>query len=275
MMGTMKPNGLKWRYLSSSAFLLAATVTGQAAVLTLEAIQPYPSTMSTPVNLTTQGDLDWAYWAGTGASALTTRPPTNSKSGATAISDLEAMGGASGSTLRGSSSGTATANGRYSWSGDGTASGLTSGSNVDLPGSLIFNSTLGNSTTLPNANGAGFSLTVAGDPLATRYVTLYFGGFGITGELTVTLNGATTIVDTSQTFPVNDPKYVSAYQIAFRPDSASDLLTIQYLGSAASSGSSHVGIEAVTYGTAPAIPEPAAIALGGIGGLFLIGKRRR
>lgn len=255
------------------AGLIAGSASLSAAVLSLDATQSYSSAMASPVNLTTQGDLDWAYWAVTGATTTTSRAPTNSKTGATAISDLSAVGGAAGSTLRGTSSTTATTTGRYSWN-DGSAAGLTAGTNVDLPGSLVFNSTLGNSTTLPNSNGAGFSLTVKGDPTAVRYVTLYFGGFGTTASLSLTLNGATTILDTSQFFAVSDPKSITAYQIAFRPDSADDLLTIEYLGSGATNASSHVGIEAVTYGTLPAIPEPGISLLSGIGVLLLFRRRK-
>ena len=123
-------------------------------------------------------------------------------------------------------------------------------------------------------NGQGFSFTIAGDTSADRYVTLFAGGFASVGQLTLTLNNATTIVDTSQLFANVGPKQIAAYQIRFRPDNPGDNLTVSFVSSSNTDGNSHVGIETITVGTAPVIPEPSMSALAGLGGLALLRRRR-
>ncbi len=229
-----------------------------AAVLSLDSVVNVNTTVTTPIDLTARGTVDWAYWAPASATLLTPPvPPTNEKITATAISSLSNVGG---TALRGST--TAATVERYSWS-DGTPTA--SGTNQSLAG-LIFNSALGTS-----ANGNGLQLTVAGDPAIERIVTLYLGGFAARGNLTLTLNGATTVIDTSQNFSNSSPKQISIYTVRFEPDNISDLLTVRYTASdITDTNNSHVGMQAVTVG----VPEPGSIGLGIVGVLALALRRR-
>ena len=164
--------------------------------------------------------------------------------------------------MRGSS--TSTTVERYSFS-DGTSP--TSGTNASLAG-LIFNSDIG---TL--AAGKGLQLSIAGDPALERIITLYLGGFGATGNLTLTLNGvALPVTDSSQVFTSTNPKHIAIYTVRFQPDFAADTLTVQYTASAVTDTvNGHVGLQAVTVS---AVPEPGTSILGGVGALLLCRRRR-
>lgn len=260
----MKPNVL-WASGALIAIPLAAAAmigTVQAATLSLDAFQKYDAPMSPPSNLTTEGSLDWAYWA-SNVGTVVPGPvaPTNDKSGGTIISSLSVVG--SGSGLRGSTS--ADANGRYTWT-DGTSP--VSGSNVNLSGGLVFSNTLGQ-------NGQGFSFTLQGNPLTPYYVVLHAGGFAATGTLTLFLNGVQMVSDSSLVFANIGPKQVAAYQILFQPDNLTDVLTVQFTSSSVLDTSfSHVGIEAVTVGLTSVIPEPSVALLGGLGSLLVFRRRK-
>lgn len=241
------------------------TVAGHAATLSLDAVQRVDNPGTFNVNLTTGGTRDWAYWASTDNPTSNPMAPTNDKAtGGTIISSLSAVG--TGGTLRGTSSG-ATTVGRFTWSG---GSGISSGTNVDLPGGLIFNSNLGSA-----ALNQGLSFTIAGVPSVDNYAVIYLGGFGATGRLQLTLNGTTQVVDMSQVFTSTSPKAVVAYQVKFNPDSALDLLTVQYTAiNITDNTNGHVGIEGVTVGLSPVIPEPTLALLGGMGSLLLFRRRK-
>ena len=245
-------------WVLSLALIAAVSSPASAAVLALDGI--------TRVNTTSQADLttgnaDWAYWAPTTGTGQTPPvAPTNRKLGGSIISSLDKVGG---STLRGST--TASTTERYTYT-DGT--NPTSATSASLAG-LIFNSDLGSS-----APGKGISLTLTGDPTQTNIAKLYFGGFAATGNLTLTLNGATTVVDASQVFPNTSPKQMAIYTVRFQPDSATDLLTVQYTASGITDVTNgHVGAQAV----AVAVPEPGTLSLGAatIGTLLLTRRRRR
>jgi hypothetical protein len=229
-----------------------------AAVLVLDGVQHFTAPVSPATDLTGLGTVDWAYWAQTGNGLTPPVAPSNRKSGGSAVSSLTNVGG---STLRGTTQ-SATV-GRYSFT-DGTSPA--SATNVGLAG-LVFNSDIGT-----NAAGKGLSFTVTGDPAAERGVVLFLGGFSATGNLTLTLNGATTIVDSSQVFPGTGPKELSAFTVRFQPDSAADVLTVQWTASdVVNATSGHVGIQAV----AVAVPEPGAVGLGLVGAMAGLVRRRR
>jgi len=218
-----------------------------------------PSPNFTQVNLTTDGPIDWAYWNPTGSNLAAPVAPNNRKLGGTSISGLTNVGG---SSLRGSASSTTLA--RYNWT-DGTSPAT--GTSASLAG-LIFNNQLGTA-----GDGNGMSLTLTPTSLATHHANLYFGGFGATANLTLTLNGATTVVDSSQVFGQDGPKQLAVYHISFRPDSLADKLTIEYTASNITDATNgHVGVQAVTVSP---IPEPGAIALVGVGTVLVLARRRR
>jgi hypothetical protein len=239
---------------------LALATNVQAAILTLDGVQRITTLVPTPVNLTTVGSLDWAYWApitGTGVAPLV--PPTNEKTSGTAIGGLDTVGGGS---LRGST--TASTVERYSWS-DGTSPAT--GTNASLAG-LIFNSQIGTS-----AAGKGWKLTIAGDPAVERVVTLYLGGFSATGNLVLTLNGVAAPLTDTKTFTSANPKQMDVYTLRFQPDALSDLLTVEYTASAITDPTNgHVGLQAVAVGLA--VPEPGGAGLLFLGSLALCRRRR-
>jgi hypothetical protein len=256
----MKPNHHALGAFLAATLTLMGAELSSAATLFLDATQKYDSTMASPVELAANGSQDWAYWASASGTVVSSPvAPANRKSGATNISGLTNV---SGTGLRGST--TADTHGRYSWTG-GTSPAT--GMNVNLTGGLVFNDSL-------NTNGSGFSFTVKGDPTQDYYVVLYAGGFAATGSLTLSLNGAPQVTDSTLTFLNVGPKQVAAYQIVFRPDSANDLLTVQFTASGVNNSSSHVGIEAVTVGLSPVIPEPATAMLAGFASLLMISRRR-
>jgi PEP-CTERM motif len=240
----------------SIALLVAAAMSSiaSAAVLSLDSITRINTTSQT--NLT-NGNADWAYWApNTAAGQPPPVPPTNRKLGGSIISNMTNVGG---TTLRGST--TASTPEQYTYT-DGTSP--TSATNASLAG-LIFNSDLGS-----NAPGKGISLTLTGDPTTPSIAKLYFGGFAATGNLTLTLNGATTVVDASQVFPNTSPKQMAIFTVRYQPDSASDLLTVQWTASNITDATNgHVGAQAVTVAT----PEPGTISLAAAG-MLLLGRRR-
>ena len=239
---------------------LGAPGQASAATLSLEGIQRVNAGGGPAANLTTQGSLDWAFWniTNTGANPL---PPTNEKASAALIGSLSATGGGG---VRGPSSSATITNQTYTYS-DG-ANAPTSATNVTL-GGLAFNSNLGTA-----AVGKGVSLSIVGNPSANEYVTLYFGGFGSVGTLTATLNGATTVTQTSQSFGTGN-KQLEVYTLKFRPDSAADQLTVNWVAASVSDAvNGHVGAQAVTVST---VPEPAAIGLGGLAVAGLLTRRWR
>lgn len=250
---------------------LFTTSESHAASMVLEAIQRYDVLRTTAANLTTDGTTDWAAWESRSATANSNFAPTFSKNGGTAISNLTNIGG---SGLRGTGSPTSFGSGLYTFS-DGTTPNIAR-TDYQLNSSLVFNT---DAVTFGSRAGKGLSFTVQGLVGVTNYLVLYLGGFDATGHLELTLNGATTIVDTSQFFSGAGTKQTAAYQVAFTPDSATDVLTVRYtadIPNETSGSNSHVGIEAVSLGLTSVIPEPGSVALAILGaGLGLCRRQRR
>ena len=257
------------RLISACALLLSGGGADAASIAIINTVR-YDGNQPVGNNLTTQGSVDWTYWAAAtsgGTSYGSEMVPTNDKLGGSAISNLSLVGSGN---LRASD--TADASARYTWT-DGSLASWTSRTNQNLPGGLIFSSAL-------NTPGAGFSLTVAGAVAGqTYYVMLYLGGFAATGNLSLSLPGVLSpVTDNTQVFGSSAPKSIVGYQVAFTPDSANDSLTVSYTSSATTSNG-HVGIEAVVVGTSeitpvPPIPEPTAAMLGGLGSLLLFLRRK-
>lgn len=101
-------------------------------------------------------------------------------------------------------------------------------------------------------------------------VDVWATGFRSTGVMTASLEGADDVVLNSQAYEVE--KEGTLFSFTFRPDDDADLLTLSYVMTASTGGSSHAGIQAVTVS---AIPEPSAALLSISGpGLALLRRRR-
>ena len=223
--------------LSASAATLSGSVT---------------TSVSSPVNLTNEGPVDWAIWDYTAAAQGTSGAPSNRKLGGTAIGNMSAVVG----TPRGIT---------------GTFSPPTyTYTNGTSPASATAAAIGAITDTSVNVVGSGWRLSVTGDPLTTETVKLYVAGFNGTGTLTATLNGATTYTDSSRVY--GGTRSGALYALTFKPDSASDVLQVSYvLQSVSGSGNANVDLQAV----AVAVPEPAGLGLLAIGAVGTLRRRQR
>jgi hypothetical protein len=238
----------KMKLFLSAFVALALSSVGYSAVLIGELDVTPPSS----VNLTTAGTLDWAIW-NIGTTSITPRLPSNTKKdGLGAISAISPVGGGS---VRGYSQ---LPTELYSYT-DGTNPTTLTSSTQNFASNSVLDSV-----------GHGVSLTITGDPTQMYKVDIWTSGFNAIGTLTATLNGATTYSDSNSYGALKTP---AVYSFIFQPDSAEDLLTIEYVMTTDNGNSAHVGIQAVTIS---AIPEPAATVLlvGGLGALAC-GRRPR
>lgn len=233
-----------------------------AAILTGTVIENAPGTGTT---LDAGTVLNWAAWNNTSSTQTLSAAATNSLSGGPTVSQpgfisaitsagVVTSGTPVGHNVRGAG-GTAY---QYAWTGrtSGTIGYILDGNLAEVGEGVKFTVTGG--TTLP----------------ADQFyrVNVWATGFRAIGELTATLNGATTIDLLSRSF--TDAKEATLFQIDFRPDNASDLLQISYVLDEAVGGlgSYHVGIQAVSV---EIIPEPSAALLAAAGGLIMFRRRRR
>ena len=262
---SQKPNfGIVALALAVSPFAAS-----QAATLQLDAIQRYDTARTDSADLTATGTTDWAVWEVRRATSANFAPTTSKTSG-TAIGNVTNIGG---TTMRGTSNAGNVATGRYTWTGADASSGVAR-TDYTLNGSLLFNDAALTANTRENA---GFSVSIQGGLTGVpNYLVLYLGGFLATGNLQVTLNGATTLLDTSVVFAAVNPKQTVAYQLIYTPDNANDVLTVNYPATGTSSTqNSHVGIEAISLGLTSVIPEPGSVLLGALGATLLLGRRQR
>lgn len=194
-------------------------------------------------DLTSMGDLDWAYWDTTSTNFTGF---TNRKSGGTAIANPAAVGGGN---LRGSSTDTALDVGFT----NGTSP--ISGNPNNLSG--LFNSQL-------STAGAGVSINITlPEAGKTYYITVWGSEYGTEddpGIFTASLTGASDYTYSAFTGGISTPKDVGLYNIAATPDNNNDVLSISYVlpPSIVGPGNSHVLFDAVAVS---AIPEPATYAL--------------
>lgn len=214
-------------------------------------------------NMTTMngGDIisvvDWAVW---GIGSSTSLSPDQSKNGGTAISDLTVHNPAS-QPLRGL--GQFSLGDTFQWS-DGSPTA--SNSNVQT-GIQVFT----NVSTPSNLIGTGFSFTVAGSTTETRRLYVWVGTHSGTNTFTASLNGASTATHQLSAAPSANEYALLTYD--FKPNSNSDLLTIQGLVSSASNGFANNYWFGAAVGV---VPEPSTYVLGSIAaGVFAWATRKR
>ncbi|GHB96307.1 PEP-CTERM sorting domain-containing protein [Cerasicoccus arenae] len=199
---------------------------------------------TTVYDLTTAGDLDWAYW--NTSSNPTTGVPANSMLSATLIATPVAIGGGS---LRGSNSDT-TADFSYT-NGTSPESGTTN--NV----SGIFN-------TLLNTVGAGVSLDITLPNAGTAYLITIWGsqyntetGGTSAGLFTASLSGASDYTNDEFSAPVSTFKQSGIYQLTAVADNDNDVLNIAYIQQTLVGANTHVLLDAAAI----SIPEPATYGM--------------
>lgn len=209
-------------------------------------------------NLTARGTSDWAYWSTTVASGFS-GAPNQSKSGATLISNVSAIGG----TLRGSTS--ANVANTFSWTADGTPTAT--GSSGTVRGTF--------STNLDTVN-AGVRLSITIPTTDTYVINIWTATFAGTGTLTASFDGGSTLLYTSpgETAGVGNPKQSYLFSLTVTADAPGSVLTIDNVLSTedGATGSSHVIISGAAIGI---IPEPSTAALLGVVGSLALLKRKR
>jgi hypothetical protein len=208
----------------------------------------------TTVDLTAYGTTDWAYWSGSSATK-------NEKiTGGDVISAASAVGGTG---LQGSTSSSSYQESRIIYT-DGT----TVPSYTTLPGgqiSGVFNKSYNNT-------GVGISLTVTLPTTDLYTIYLWTGAYDATGELTVSLDGATSYVDSSTTTVLADTQ-TFLYTLTVQGDEIDDVVNIQMLTSVLGGGTSY-GRASIAAIAVQAVPEPATMGMLALGMLALMGVRR-
>jgi hypothetical protein len=170
------------------------------------------------VNLTDVGGYDWVYWNST--------TPTNMKLGSPgAISGLSPVGLQS---LRAPSSSGSTF---FSYT-DGTSPA--SETDITLKGAY---------NTL-NAEGSGLSVSIT-LPTTDIYTVTFVGmAYNCTAQMTATLDGATTFVDSSFTQSLAE-KWSGIYTFTVQPDEAGAVLKLDFINLSTVDSSAHVRVQAV------------------------------
>ena len=217
-----------------------------------------------PADLTAQGSLDWRIWddpadtndpgddwanpapvhneklAGTAVSALTYADPDNNSDNTFFSPDHT-----------------------YTYT-DGTSP--TSATTGQLG--------LGFLGTLAGIDDDSLTFSVATVNTQEHTLTIYGAQRRSGSTLTLTLDGATTEVDTFAAGAAGT-NIQWVYTATFTPDTAGDLLTVALTSSGTSTDAAN-GSNSVRIGAAAVsvIPEPASLALLGLGGLALMGQRR-
>jgi hypothetical protein len=124
-----------------------------------------------------------------------------------------------------------------------------------------------------NVVGSGVKVSVAGDPNVLRTVILYVAGFNGNAELSATLNGAPVYTDSSVTY--GSPRTGAVYTLMFKPDSAADLLQVQYTMKTLATGTGSGNANADLLASAVAVRERGTRGGVGLGVVGLMRRRRR
>ena len=216
---------------------VATAGTASAAVLT-SSVTPISNTT---IAVDDEGTVDWAVWA---AGNTTTGAPSASSPTGVAISNVTSDG-----TLK-DVGGSATVAYTY---GGATADNRSLSTPLESPDSYL-------------------EFQVFGDVLTETVVRVYAGAYRAALDFSASLAGTDPIVIDDAI--VNDTtKNVAVFELTFTPDVATDPLTVRLTQDNRTGVSSHVFLEAVTVST-NVVPEPASLALMGIGGLLMARRPR-
>lgn len=265
--------------MKNPSFALAGLLVASpfAGAATLQISNATTSPGGSVYNINDYGAVDWAIWKRAAANPGSGyEVPSESKSGATAISNLTNVGGGTAGFRASVSS---YPDWDFSFTGGTAAS---SGTITDANG--IFHPDTGSA-------GKGMGLTVTLPTTGTYVISLFVAGYNTTTSLTASLIGASNVANTSFTpnFPddydnnpaTNNPKDMALFQITATADNAGDAVTLQMINTALSNpgtpgnpidGSGHVMISAVAV---QLIPEPSTAAVALLSTGFFAFRRRR
>lgn len=223
------------------------------------------ATTTTPINLTTEGSADWAYWQGTTlanhaqkASPIVTLGAM-SQVGTYTISDF---GGSTGIT--------------YNWS-DGNA-GNPGGAAGSGDGIVQAVQSLGTDI------GEGFRITAPADQI-TRTISLYLGEFDIDGVLTATLSDGSepVLILDDQAGTSGGTALNKTFTIDYAASAPDQMLTLDWTVDqfGTLSANSNIFIAGATLSPAvelQAVPEPASVLIWAALGVMCcayVGYRKR
>ena len=251
------------RSLHCAAIMFACLTTGHSATLTGSITSYMNQSDETNVDLTTIGNLDWAVWGEGDSTGLS---PTNSKAGGSLISDLTDIN-PNGIVLRGLGQFGDFGQTSYQWS-DGTPTVAADSVNASIQHMTNYGD---------NPLGAGFGVHVSGSTSGTRTVDVWFGTHRGTTEITATIPGAAPVSFSiiANEFDNDNFNTFGHATFTFQCDSPTDSLYITTVMTASSVDSdfSNAYLSALTV-SGQAIPEPSTFALGGLGLLGLLRRRR-
>jgi len=263
------------RFLLGTCAVFAAT-SASAAVISLESFNTH-STGTANVDLTAGGTVDWVKFGANsnaiGSSIYASKDGGTAISGLTYIDLITPFDTTYGS---GENAGRELADSRWSmfWSdGTGGSSPHGYGTRTETANSDF----LGGG--MPDL-GEGFRLTVAASSTLPHTLTLYVANFETQATFDVTAPGATPLQYVwNNTLVGSGSVHVGGtFALVWTPDSASDVLTVEYWSTAftdsASGGFANISVHGATLS---AIPEPSTYAAmaGGIAMLALVMRRRR
>jgi len=187
-----------------------------------------------PVDLTAEGDLDWAHWG------LTTATDFNHKSGVSQqISNITLIGGGGVNRVKANPIG-------FNWT-DGTPVAST----TDTHGGVW-----------KNGAGSGFQIVVPADT-SDRTLRVYVGLWAAQGKLEATLSDGSAPAFTDTSLDNSSGTSVAVYTISYRAGSGGQSLTVKWTVQTAYNNYGNVTLEAATLdsmGGGPANQAPGVNA---------------